>query len=146
MSIPATIAVGYDGSPSAQAALAWTFRLARASDATVIVVHAVGLLARYEGEREGEGVSLELEQSVGQLAEDVDFDTTHLRWMVANGDACSVMLRTIDDPVRADLLVVGSRGQGAHAGLLLGSTSLQLAERAQVPLVIVPMERHLDEW
>jgi len=57
-----------------------------------------------------------------------------------------VMLRAIDDPVHADLLVVGSRGQGAHAGLLLGSTSLQLAERAHVPLVIVPMERHLDEW
>ena len=144
MSIPATIAVGYDGSASAQAALAWTFRLARSSDAHVVVVHAVGLLARYEGE--GEGVSLEMEQSVGQLAEDVDFDTAHLRWMVSNGDACSVMLRAIDDPVRAELLVVGSRGQGAHAGLLLGSTSLQLAERAQVPLVIVPMERHLDEW
>lgn len=142
MSIPATIAVGYDGSPSAQAALTWAFALARSSDATVVVVHAVGLLARYGGE----GISLELEQSVGQLAEDVDFDATHLRWMVSDGDACSVLLRAIDDPVRAELLVVGSRGQSAHAGLLLGSTSLQLAERAQVPLVIVPMERHLDEW
>jgi nucleotide-binding universal stress UspA family protein len=35
-------------------------------------------------------------------------------------------------------LVVGSRGQGAHAGHLLGSTSHELAEHARVPLVIVP--------
>jgi len=142
MTTPQTIAVGYDGSPSAQAALLWTFQLARSTGATVVVVHAVGLLARFEGQ----GASLELEQSVGQLAEDVDFDMTQLRWYLSDGDACSVMLRAIDDPVNADLLVVGSRGQGAHAGLLLGSTSLQLAERAQVPLVIVPMERHFDEW
>ena len=142
MTTPQTIAVGYDGSPSAQAALLWTFQLARSTGATVVVVHAVGLLARFEGQ----GASLELEQSVGQLAEDIDFDMTQLRWYLSDGDACSVMLRAIDDPVNADLLVVGSRGQGAHAGLLLGSTSLQLAERAHVPLVIVPMERHLDEW
>jgi nucleotide-binding universal stress UspA family protein len=32
----------------------------------------------------------------------------------------------------------GSRGQGAHAGHLLGSTSHELAEHARVPLVIVP--------
>lgn len=142
MTSPTTIAVGYDGSPSAQNALAWTFELARVTGARVLIVHAIGLLARYEGH--AGATELELEQSVGQLAEDVDFDMTHLRWFINNGDACSVLLRSIEDPVNADLLVVGSRGQGAHAGLLLGSTSLQLAERSSVPLVIVPMERHLD--
>jgi nucleotide-binding universal stress UspA family protein len=140
MTIPQTIAVGYDGSPAAQAALLWSFQLAQSTGARIVVVHAVGLLARFEGD----GASLELEQSVGQLAEDVDFDMTHLRWYLSDGDSCSVLLRAVDDPVNADLLVVGSRGQGAHAGLMLGSTSLQLAERSSVPLVIVPMERHLD--
>ncbi|NNN01775.1 MAG: universal stress protein [Acidimicrobiaceae bacterium] len=140
MTSPQTIAVGYDGSPAAQEALRWTFQLADSTGARVVVVYAVGLMARYEGH----GASLELEQSVGQLAEDVDFDMTHVRWHLSDGDACSVMLRAIDDPVNADLLVVGSRGQGAHAGLLLGSTSLQLAERSSVPLVIVPSERHFD--
>ena len=135
-----TIAVGYDGSPAAQAALRWSFALARSTGSRVVVVHAVGLMARYEGH----GASIELEQSVGELAEDVDFDMTYLRWYLSDGDACSVMLRAVEDPVNADLLVVGSRGQGAHAGLLLGSTSLQLAERSSVPLVIVPMERHFD--
>jgi len=33
---------------------------------------------------------------------------------------------------------VGSRGASAHPGTLLGSTSLELAEHAPVPLTIVP--------
>jgi nucleotide-binding universal stress UspA family protein len=36
------------------------------------------------------------------------------------------------------VLVVGSRGAGGHAGTLLGSTSLELAEHSPVPVTIVP--------
>ena len=135
-----TIAVGFDGSPAAQAAVTWAFRLSTPLGADVVIVHAVGLLERLEHG----SASLDFQQSIGQLAEDVDFDTTHLRWHVSDGDACSVMLRMEDPPIHADLLVVGSRGQGKHAGLVLGSTSLQLAERAFVPVVIVPMGRDFD--
>jgi nucleotide-binding universal stress UspA family protein len=41
-------------------------------------------------------------------------------------------------PESADLLVVGSRGSEAHEGSLLGSTSLELAERSAIPVTIVP--------
>ena len=37
------------------------------------------------------------------------------------------------------MLVVGSRGSGAHAGTLIGSTSLELAEHARVPVTIAPV-------
>jgi nucleotide-binding universal stress UspA family protein len=55
-----------------------------------------------------------------------------------DGDPCSALLRMAQTPDGASLLVVGSRGAGAHAGTLLGSTSLELAEHARVPVAIVP--------
>ena len=41
------------------------------------------------------------------------------------------------NPATAKQLVLGSRGRGGFASLLLGSTSLRLAGRSTVPVVIV---------
>src|SRR5579862_1484852 len=51
------------------------------------------------------------------------------------GRQASVAL--IDEASGADLLVVGSRGEGGFSGLLLGSVSQQCSHHAQCPLVVV---------
>jgi nucleotide-binding universal stress UspA family protein len=53
---------------------------------------------------------------------------------VVEGAAAQVLT---DEAADADLLVVGSRGHGAFAGMLLGSVSHHLASHSPCPLVIV---------
>jgi nucleotide-binding universal stress UspA family protein len=128
------IAVGYDGSPDSEVAVCWSLDLAKKLGATVTVVHAVGLLEHLEVTFSHD----ETPAALVAIAKERGFDETRLRWFVDDGDACSVLLRVGAPPLDADLLVVGSRGHGKRAGQLLGSTSLEVAEHAATPLVIVP--------
>ena len=130
-------AVGFDGSRDAASAVRWAFTLAGQVGADVVLVHALGLLEHGERAHRAQW----LQATSLDLAAEHGFDAARVRWHLDDGDACSVLIRTAGPPVDADLLVVGSRGQGAHAGLLLGSTSLELAEHATIPLVIVPTGR-----
>jgi nucleotide-binding universal stress UspA family protein len=102
--------------------------------ADVAVVHAVGLLEHSADP----ALVVRLGETVGDMATEQGLDHARVHWHLVDGDPCSALLRVADSPIGADLLVVGSRGQGAHAGLLLGSTSHELAEHATIPLVIVP--------
>lgn len=134
MSAPRMIAVGFDGSPESITAVEWALHLGAATHAEITVTHAAGLLEHLASEFDRD----EKPAEVLELAAVSGFDVARLHWRVDDGDACSVLLRTTEPPVNADLLVVGSRGRGRHPGLLLGSTSLELAEHTTTPLVIVP--------
>ena len=131
---PRTIAVGFDGSPDAVAAAHWAMATARLLGAHLVLVHARGMLGRLD-RRDPRTI---FAAAVADLVESTGFDPTRLSWHDTDGDPCSVLLRCAEAPVFADLVVVGSRGRDEHAGMLLGSTSLQLAERSPVPVVIVP--------
>ena len=131
------VIVGYDGSDGAQHAVEWAARAAVSLGAELRIVHAVGLL-----EHAGLGGAAAVDgQPAIARAGAVGLDEGRTRWCVEDGDPTTALLRAADEaqedghPV---LLVVGSRGAGAHAGTLLGSTSLELAEHAYVPVTIVP--------
>lgn len=129
-----TIGVGYDGSVDSVVALRWAARLATQCQARLKVLHAVGLL-----EHAGLGPAGSPHQGdVIDIVQNEGLDHRQLEWMVADGDPCSALLRLANAPSPVDLLVVGSRGSGNHAGSLLGSTSLELVEHSSVPVVVVP--------
>jgi nucleotide-binding universal stress UspA family protein len=139
--VTARIVVGIDGSEGSKAALRWARNEARALAARLDVVHvwqypwvvtASGAAATGVGrdEFEAEGRRL-LEQETDEL----ETGDVEIHRRLGTGNAAEVLLRAADG---ADLLVVGSRGRGGFAGLLLGSVSQQCAQHAPCPVVIVP--------
>ena len=128
------IVVGYDGSADARSAVTWAATAAVALGARLRVVHAVGLL-----EHAGMARSVDVDGDVArEIAAEAGLATGEVEWCVVDGDPTSVLLRMVEPPEAAILLVVGSRGSGGHAGTLLGSTSLELAKHTRVPVTIVP--------
>ena len=133
----APVVVGYDGSPDARSAVVWAARTARALRARLRVVHAVGLL-----EHAGLGADTVVDGDAARaIAIGEGMDPLDVEWCVVDGDPCTALLRMAGSPEGVALLVVGSRGASAHPSSLLGSTSLELAEHAPVPLTIVPWGR-----
>jgi nucleotide-binding universal stress UspA family protein len=131
-----TVAVGFDGSNDSRAALRWAASLAAATHASLKVVHAVGLL-----EHAGLSEHASPHQEVAlKLAVDAGMDRSSIEWLVVDGDPCSALLRMNEPPYSVDLIVVGTRGAGEHSGSLLGSTSLELVEHSNIPVVIVPRQ------
>ena len=140
------VIVGYDGSEGAQHAVEWAARTAAALGTSLCIVHAVGLL-EHAGLSGGAAVDSELPLKLARAA---GLDPMRVEWKVEDGDPCTALLRVAEKAEEAGsagragaegpaaLLVVGSRGAGAHAGTVLGSTSLELAEHASVPVTIVP--------
>jgi nucleotide-binding universal stress UspA family protein len=73
-----------------------------------------------------------LERAIAEIARDAD--GVEIESKVVEGGAAEVLVEAVGGD---DLLVVGSRGHGGFAGLLLGSVSQQCAQHAPCPVVIV---------
>jgi nucleotide-binding universal stress UspA family protein len=136
-----TIVVGVDGSDDAQRALAFAADLARSVGGEVVAVHARGLLERFAAgpaERpacEPDPVRSQFEDVWCRVLDD---DGIPGRRVVREG-APVVVLLDVAREVDADIVVVGRRGAGAGSGLVaLGSTSAQVVEDADRPVVVVP--------
>jgi nucleotide-binding universal stress UspA family protein len=137
-----TILVGVDGSAASRAALEWAVEEARLRNARLHVVHTWTLpvsayAAPVGAVLDGEvldGVRDAAEQLVSAVLDDVDAGGVEVDRSVVEGSPAASLLEAAEN---ADLLVVGSRGRGGFAGLLLGSVSQQCAQHAPCPVVIV---------
>jgi nucleotide-binding universal stress UspA family protein len=136
------IVVGVDGSRHSQHALLWAAHFAAIFGARLDVVGAweypqsfgwAAIAPEWDPAKDTQKV---LEDTVREVIGDRTLPGTQL--LVREGGAAKVLL---DASAGATVLVVGSRGHGGFAGLLLGSVSANVAEHAQCPVFIV----HGDE-
>jgi nucleotide-binding universal stress UspA family protein len=136
----APIIVGVDGSPSNQTAIGYAFDTAHRLGRDLIAVNcwapSAGLLQDYS---EQEILADEAEAAVMLTASVKDW---HARYpevvvkerSVRHGYAESYL---IELSAQASLIVVGSRGRGGFAGLVLGSVSQALLHHAHCPVAVI---------
>jgi nucleotide-binding universal stress UspA family protein len=129
-----------DGSSHAQEALKYACDLARRDHAQVIVVHAFAPVPSYLGDpwedramarhvAAGHQVANEAAQRLQEAGLEVIVE-------VLEGPPADAILR-VADVRQCDLIVMGSRGHGSLASLLLGSVSHRVLAHAQAPVMIV---------
>lgn len=141
------VVVGVDGSSAADAALRWALREAAARQVALSVVHAFRVAA-LRGPLDRDVDLDDARQAARQRTEaaldrvgDTDERVAVTVDTVAVLDHRSVASALLRRAGRCDLLVVGARGLGGFAGLLLGSVSQQIAAHARVPVAVIPEPR-----
>ncbi|MGZ4593994.1 MAG: universal stress protein [Actinomycetes bacterium] len=134
------VVVGVDGSASSKAALRWAARIAPVVDGDIEAVIAWEYPVNYGWAAAGTPDGWRPDIDAGKVLDEVcaqvfgDRRPQGLTTSVREGQASAVLLEASKG---ADMLVVGSRGHGGFAGLLLGSVSATCAEHACCPVLVV---------
>lgn len=133
------ILVGIDGSPSSLSALDWAARQASLAREPLLAImtwewpHDLGfappLPHDYDPVADARHVLDEAVQAARAAHPEVE-----IRSSVTQGRAAAALVEASRD---ASLLVVGSRGHGGFAGMLLGSVSQHCVTNARCPVVVV---------
>jgi nucleotide-binding universal stress UspA family protein len=138
------VVVGIDGSEHSQHVLEWATREAalRRAPLTVLTVHVVAS-NQWTGNPMVSGQDEPDREKAQQAAEELAAKAAS---QVGSPGPASTTVRAVSGlPAReligasedADLVVVGSRGGGGFAGLMMGSVSAQVAHHASCPVVVI---------
>jgi nucleotide-binding universal stress UspA family protein len=147
------IVVGVDGSDGSKTALRWAAEEARLRDAELRVVHVFHSESAWRDLAVAEGMTGEQFARVQERLREQDREQAQelvaaaVREIEDGVNVQSVVLHDhhpaqalVEQAEGADLLVVGSRGRGGFAGLVLGSVSQQCLYHARCPVVVVRPE------
>jgi nucleotide-binding universal stress UspA family protein len=136
------IIVGVDGSDASMDALRWALHQAKVTDSTLEAVTSWRYANEYGAEVLGADVNWEL--LAGKILDEtltkVDANGEKITRTVSQGHPAEVLT---DASTNADLLVVGSRGHGGFAAMVLGSVGVHVCAHAHCPVVVV-RHQHVD--
>ncbi|HMD91610.1 MAG TPA: universal stress protein [Trebonia sp.] len=140
------IFVGVDGSDHSRLALGWALREAARHRAPLTVMSVRPHPVRPATEiywavpdlpvdpREEETELKALQEFVGTVKSETGEDVADISLVMETGDPAEELISASRD---ADLLVIGSRGNGGFARLLLGSVSSKVVHHAACPVVVI---------
>lgn len=135
------IVVGVDGSPHSQNALDWALAESALRHTPLTVLTVVPAAASIWGIAAEAYPSEENRERIHQATQEI------VDKAVARHAGHTVTVRTVtgvpaDELIKAgadaDLLVVGARGAGGFAKLVMGSVSSQVSHHAHCPVVVIP--------
>jgi nucleotide-binding universal stress UspA family protein len=139
------IVVGVDGSEHSDAAVEWAARMAKGMGSEVVAVFAVAPPVYFETGYTAPVVppqfdpewrvemKNELEGSWSKRLRDAG---VQYRTVMEDGRPASVIAQ-VADSVDADVIVVGRRGRGGVAELVLGSVSHELVLHSKRPILLI---------
>lgn len=137
------IVVGVDGSEAGRGALEWSARLAKTMHSQVVAVYAIDAplavpdpyaLPFYLDEKWRAGIKADFEN---KWLRPLKTAGVRYRAIMEDGRPASVILQ-VADREKAELIVVGRRGHGTVAELLLGSVSHEVVLHSRRPVLLVP--------
>jgi nucleotide-binding universal stress UspA family protein len=130
------LVVGVDGSPASRCALRWAVRQAELTGGAITAITAWGYPIFYGMEAAGafDDIQHAAEQTLAETVAQTSHPAVTIHQEVTQGHAAEALLEAAKN---ADLLVIGSRGHGGFAGILLGSVSQHCAQHSACPVVIV---------
>ena len=142
------ITVGIDGSGHSQRALGWAIEEAgiRKAPLTVLAVHEVagnhwtGHAMTFPADRPEQEKTRQAAQEATQKAVEAAGEPgpASVTVRAVSGLAAQELIAASAD---SDLVVVGSRGGGGFAKLMLGSVSNKVVAHAHCPVVVIPADR-----
>src|SRR3712207_2305221 len=139
------ILVGADGSPASRNALEWAGEEAVRHGSELVLLTAYlapppppssGTLSPHEATSSSEAAGETAKQLLMEAIRDVlgEDPPVLVHPRVKEGNAAKLLIDLSED---ADVLVVGTRGHGGFAGLLLGSVSQNAAGHSHCTVVVV---------
>jgi nucleotide-binding universal stress UspA family protein len=132
----ASVVVGVDGSEESRLALRWAFEYAQMSGAPVEAVIAWEIPRTYGFAPSYDDVDLEkkAQETLEETIRSVLGDNAPVTLRVERGHPAPILIAA---SAHARLLVVGSRGHGAFADMLLGSVSQHCVHHGHCPVVVI---------
>lgn len=138
------IVVGFDGSDPSWAAVRWAAREADRRGTELLLARAWREpILGHRSWDDPDGARKAADADLRRIAEAVEtaYDGRAVSHVLLGDDPTDAL---VELSVDADLLVVGARGRGGFASLLLGSVGRQVAASAHAPVVVVRAGERAD--